>query len=162
MVLFWLLVKLDLENVTDLRIDKDGEIRFYMKWSCNNCQERTPAFVYISPQTTLDNPRGRGQVNFIYKCKFCGRESQADVEKGWEQLSYTDDDSGKFKRVVAFECRGISPEEYEPRQTWRCRSTKTETKVFKEVPIGEDWAEYDDEGDVSLLISGFAAKFERA
>lgn len=122
-------------------------------------------------------------ANLLYKCKFCGRESTVDIVEGWEKNTYDEEDSGSMKRIVvrtlsvifqcfylifslfnnvqAFECRGLVPEEYEPRAGWTCKSSKSE-HVFMEMELGDDWADYDENADESVAIYSFQSEFERA
>ena len=58
------------------------------------------------------------------------------------------------------DCRGFVPEAYLPEGNWQCKSAKSERR-FTSIALGEDWAEYDEDADASLLISNFEAKFER-
>eukprot|EP01126_Amoeba_proteus_P062493 TRINITY_DN8507_c0_g1_i2.p1 TRINITY_DN8507_c0_g1~~TRINITY_DN8507_c0_g1_i2.p1 ORF type:complete len:222 (-),score=50.34 TRINITY_DN8507_c0_g1_i2:193-768(-) len=154
MVVFKLLVKADLENVEEL-IPTD-DTRWYMKFSCSQCGEKTDKMVYVTKKEEHNNPRGRGTTNLIYTCKFCKRESYVDIVPGSEK-SYKE--SGSFQCVVEFDCRGVTPVEYEPRAGWivKCVGTTFE----EDVNLADDWADYDEEADNSVAVYGLVGKFVR-
>eukprot|EP01127_Copromyxa_protea_P010122 TRINITY_DN2447_c0_g1_i1.p1 TRINITY_DN2447_c0_g1~~TRINITY_DN2447_c0_g1_i1.p1 ORF type:complete len:158 (-),score=32.75 TRINITY_DN2447_c0_g1_i1:73-546(-) len=157
MVVYKLLLKADLENVESVVASDDT--RWYIKWSCNNCGEKTENFVYVSKHESRENPKGRGSANLLYTCKFCKRDSSVDVVKGSEK-PYSK--SGSYAGpVVEFDCRGITPEEYEPKVGWvvRCESG---TEFEDGVDFADDWVDYDDKANNSVGVYGVSGKFERA
>jgi len=69
------------------------------------------------------------------------------------------DDSGAFKTIVVFECRGAEPVEFSPRVGWRVSSAEN-GQQFDEVDLSEvDWVEYDQKNNNSVGIYEFASKF---
>lgn len=74
-------------------------------------------------------------------------------------VSYTADDSGKFKTIVQFDCRGIEPTDFSPRAGWIINSTENGQK-FDDVDLSEDdWVEYDQKNCISIGIYEFESKF---
>ena len=60
---------------------------------------------------------------------------------------------------VAFECRGVEPVKWTPIEPLSCVST--EGNRFDDVDLSEDdWADYDDENDLSVSISELEHRFE--
>jgi len=152
--------------VTNLNASEDA--RWQIKWKCG-CGELSANFVYVTAETEIQNPRGRGTTNLVYKCKFCSRESQVEiVQKKWNANSppgYNINDSGQFVRMVGFECRGMTPEEFHPKQAgWNCKSAQSPSGKTFEIgdEIADDWADYDDDARCSIGIYAFESKFERA
>lgn len=73
--------------------------------------------------------------------------------------SYTDADSGKFKTIISFDCRGIEPIEFDPRSGYIVKSIENGRK-FEDVEIEDgDWTEYDDKNKNSVAISEFKSQF---
>lgn len=73
--------------------------------------------------------------------------------------AYTDADAGKFKTIVAFDCRGIEPVEFSPRSGWIVESSENGQK-FEDVDLSEDdWVEYDQKNAISVGIYEFESNF---
>lgn len=51
----------------------------------------------------------------VIKCKMCSRENTIDIIED-SVASYTEDDVGQFKSIVTFDCRGIEPIDFDPRE----------------------------------------------
>lgn len=75
------------------------------------------------------------------------------------QGTYTENDSGKFKTLVSFDCRGIEPVDFDPRSGFTVKSTEN-GRSFDDVEIEDgDWTEYDDKNNNSVSISEFKSQF---
>lgn len=75
------------------------------------------------------------------------------------QASYTSDDAGKFKTIVAFDCRGIEPVEFSPRSGWIVKSAEN-GQTFEDVDLSDDdWVEYDNKNKISVGIYEFESNF---
>lgn len=73
--------------------------------------------------------------------------------------TYTEEDSGKFKTIVAFDCRGIEPVEFSPRTGWIAKAIDGGA-TFEEIDLSEDdWADYDEKKGNSVGISEFKSQF---
>ncbi|XP_071811229.1 CXXC motif containing zinc binding protein-like isoform X1 [Apostichopus japonicus] len=149
-------MKANLENVTNLKAD-GMDFRWYMKFQCSNCQEVSTAFQYITLAETTDLKGGRGSANLVSKCKLCSRENSVAIIP--ESLtSYNADDSNRFKTIVSFECRGMTPVEYSPRVGFVCQGAESSSKF--EVDLGEnEWVDYDEQSKESVGIYEFESKF---
>lgn len=76
--------------------------------------------------------------------------------------SYTGDDSPRFKQMVAFDCRGAEPIEFNPSDGWMCEGSESQTK-FNDVDLSEkEWADYDQKTNEPVEITEIESKFERA
>lgn len=72
---------------------------------------------------------------------------------------YTADDSGKFKVIVSFDCRGVEPVDFSPRTGWIVEASDNGQK-FEDVDLSEDdWVEYDNKNKVSIGIYEFESNF---
>lgn len=72
--------------------------------------------------------------------------------------TYTADDGGKFKTIVAFDCRGAEPVEFSPRAGWIVKSSEN-GQTFENVDLSDDWVEYDNKNKISVGIYEFESTF---
>lgn len=74
-------------------------------------------------------------------------------------VPYTADDSGNYKTICSFDCRGIEPIEFSPRVGWLVKSSEN-GQSFDEVDLSEDdWVEYDQKNKSSIGIYEFESQF---
>lgn len=72
---------------------------------------------------------------------------------------YTQEDSGKLKTIVQFDCRGLEPVAFSPRTGWIVKCAEGGPS-FADVDLSEDdWVEYDTKNDVPVEISEFKSSF---
>ncbi|XP_020624910.1 UPF0587 protein v1g245604-like isoform X4 [Orbicella faveolata] len=128
MVRIALQFKASLENLTNVRPD-DEDFRWYLKLQCQNCGEGTKDWVYMCLSESQAIKGSRGSASFVSKCKLCGRENSMDIIKD-SITAYKADDSNKFKTMVAFDCRGLEPVDFSPR----------------------DWSDYDEKASEAVGI----------
>ena len=73
--------------------------------------------------------------------------------------TYSEEDSGKFKTFVAFDCRGIEPIDFDPRSGYIVKGVEN-GQTFDDVEVEDgDWTEYDDKNKQSVGISEFKSQF---
>lgn len=64
---------------------------------------------------------------------------------------YTSADDGKFKTIIAFECRGLDVIAFDARDGWAVESGR---KTFQDVDLSEkEWVEYNDVDNVPVEIN---------
>lgn len=79
--------------------------------------------------------------------------------KSFILASYSAEDSGKFKTIVSFDCRGVEPIEFSPRSGWIVKSSEN-GQTFEDVDLSEDdWVEYDQKNKNSVGIYEFETNF---
>jgi len=172
MVKIGLQIKAYLENVTDLEAEGE-DFRWYLKFKCANCGEIPDHYQYISRLDKHPLKGGRGEATCVTKCKLCSRENSVDILED-TMAKYTMADNNKFKTIIAFDCRGMEPVEFSPRNGWQVSGYKEDEdsdsgedvggKVtgteFSDVDLTElEWAEYDERSNQSTMISEFESKF---
>lgn len=75
------------------------------------------------------------------------------------KASYTAEDVGKFKTIVAFDCRGVEPVEFSPRTGWIVKAADN-GQQFEDVDLSDDdWVEYDTKNNVSIGIYEIESNF---
>ena len=167
MVKIGLQLKAFLECCTDLEPEEKGEFRWHLKLKCANCGEVTENFVYVTPAESQEVKGGRGSANCVIKCKLCSRENSLDIVDDSEK-AYTMADNNGFKTIVTFDCRGVEPVEFSPRNGWKCKGYKEDEEgegsttgtVFEDVDLSDlEWADYDEKSEESTCISELEFKF---
>ncbi|KAL5020933.1 hypothetical protein ScPMuIL_000088 [Solemya velum] len=157
MVKIGLQFKATLENLTNLR-PEDEDFRWYVRLKCANCGEVTKEFQYLTLTENAPLKGGRGHASMVLKCKLCMRENSIDIIQ--ETIApYTEGDSGRFKTVVVFDCRGVEPIDFSPRIGYTADSSGSATK-FSEVSLIEgDWCDYDEKISESVGVYEIEHKF---
>lgn len=156
MVKFGLEVKMILENVEEIR-GCGVDMRWFFKFKCTSCGEVCETWQYVCLAESVETKGGRGSASMVQKCKMCRRENNLDIVKE-SVKSYTADDAETFKCLVAFECRGLEPTDFDIRNGWIviCESNKT----FDDVDLSEgEWYDYNDESDQSVSITEIQHRF---
>ena len=178
MVKISLQISCALENIEELRPGENHS--YFLKLRCNACGECDNVWHDVSADEFVkqDSRNAKG-YNFVIKCKLCSRENSLDLIEGSQGKSssikyssgfikvqfivfvgaYTEDDSGKFKTIITFDCRGIEPVEFDPRGGYVVKAIDN-GQTFEDVEIeGGDWTEYDDKNKNSVSIAEFKSQF---
>jgi hypothetical protein len=71
---------------------------------------------------------GRGTANVVGKCKGCRKDYSVSVLND-KLATYDVQDSGKFKTIVAFECRGVELAAYKPSGNWQCELSRDASRT---------------------------------
>ena len=92
-----------------------------------------------------------------------GAKKQANlsvVEHKGNQV-VTDDKSGEWVQIAAFECRGMEVVAWHPAENGDFTAESTGGKVFEEVDLSEgDWTDYDDDNDLAVSVMELDSKIE--
>ena len=73
------------------------------------------------------------------------------------------DDSGEFVPILAMDCRGIEPYAFHPMGEELIVTSEGGAVFRSDLTLDEgDWADYDEENDISVSISEFESKFVSA
>lgn len=158
MVRVGLQINATLENVEELETCHPN-YSFFIKIKCTNCGEESDKWHDITEsERTQQDSRNPDGFNFYMKCKMCSRENTIDiVEK--TNVKYTQEDSGKFKTIVIFDCRGAEPTAFSPRIGWIVKSSEN-GQTFEDVDLSEDdWVDYDQKNNNSVGIYEFSSQF---
>ncbi|KAF4533503.1 hypothetical protein B566_EDAN000988 [Ephemera danica] len=127
---------------------------------CMSCDTLSPAWHHISAADETEFSSLKGNVNFCMKCKFCKRPGFIDIIKDSNSV-YKEEDSGEFKTIVSFECKGIEPVEYTFEDGWNVKALDQNT-VFENVNLmSNDWMDYDTKSNMPVSISDLKSKFVR-
>lgn len=158
MVKIALSIKAVLENVVEVKC-LDDDFRYYLKLKCTSCGEKTDSWQYVCLAESVETKGGRGSASMVLKCKMCKRENHIDILKD-TITSYTMEDSESFKVIVAFECRGVEPIDYDFRSGWSVYSDMN--KIFEDVDLSEkEWYDYNDENNEPVSITEVEHQFTK-
>lgn len=141
-------IKAALVNVTDLKpASEDYEWSF--KFECTKCHEIGDNFVSFTSQDVTQITNSRGEANLVMKCKFCSSQGNASVIAG--PFAYTIDNSEEKTTLLALECRGIEPVEFEPRDEWTAKGTESDTTF--DINMSEnEFYDYDEKASTEVTI----------
>ncbi|XP_004251192.2 uncharacterized protein [Solanum lycopersicum] len=169
MVKFMLLIKAELDNITDLQPQggcDDDNFRYYFKLKCTLCGEITQKETYVRLVETVPHPVGKGHIrlgkghtHLVQKCKFCGRDGTITMISGLGRpLTHADSAAGKSAPLMLFDCRGFEPLDYVFRGEWEAESLKG--TIFEGIDLsGDEFVEYDERGEAPVMTSRPSATF---
>lgn len=167
MVKIGLQIKANLEFVTGLIPESPGDFRWHLKLKCNQCGEVPNHWQYVTLAEEQPLKGGRGSANFVSKCKMCSHQNSLDIKEE-SIVAYDYKDNNQFKTIVAFDCRGLEPVDFEPRDGWQAQGYKEDedgdgkatSTTFSDIDLSDkEWADYDDKSGESTVISEFEVKF---
>ncbi|KAI9499008.1 hypothetical protein BDB00DRAFT_797805 [Zychaea mexicana] len=157
MVKLGLYLKVNLENVTDLK--PVHEYEWHFKIQCGSCRETDENWISFNPHDTVDMPGSRGSANLVMRCKFCKRESSAQFECGIQ--AYSAEKNNAFQKIASFDCRGLELVDFSPRDPWVAEGTESGTK-FEDIDLSEgEWAEYDEKSGEPVGIAEIEVQFKK-
>lgn len=167
MVKIGLQIKANLEFVTGLIPENIEDFRWHLKLKCTQCGEIPNHWQYATLNEEQPLKGGRGSANYVSKCKMCSHQNSLDIKED-SVTGYDFADCNKFKTIVIFDCRGLEPVDFDPRDGWKAQGykenedgegSKTST-FFNEVDLSDkEWADYDESSGESTVISEFEVKF---
>uniref|UniRef100_A0A0D6R8U4 CXXC motif containing zinc binding protein n=1 Tax=Araucaria cunninghamii TaxID=56994 RepID=A0A0D6R8U4_ARACU len=162
MVQFLLEIKAELENLTNLQPQggcDDPEFSYYFKLKCGNCGEVSQKETCVTLSEMVDQPKSRGKVHLVQKCKFCNREGSVLMIRG-RGRPYTVEDSETqvFGPLMLFDIRGFEPVDFVFKDGWSAESI-TGTKYDNINFLEGDFVEYDEKGECPVGISELKYNF---
>lgn len=152
MVKFYLKVKADLSNVTDLEpLDEPTTpYEYTFKILCTNCREQHGKPVNINRFEEHEITGSRGDASFVFRCKNCKSEHSAQITRTADKLKI--EDTGAWAKILEIDARGIEFDEFLAEGRWKCKGAET-TSQFDEVDLEDaEWYDYDEKanGEVSV------------
>uniref|UniRef100_A0A8R1ICJ2 CXXC motif containing zinc binding protein n=1 Tax=Caenorhabditis japonica TaxID=281687 RepID=A0A8R1ICJ2_CAEJA len=106
----------------------------------------------------LEVPGSRGEANLVEKCKLCGRVNTLSILTDLFK-SYKIEQNEKFQQIAVFDCRGLEPIDFDPRDEWTATSVETGS-AFAEIDLSEkEWVDFDDKAMEAVEIGEMAVQF---
>ena len=156
MGIFVLFVRCELEGIARVQFAEGA------RWCLDlENQGESKTGVYICPDEEYEVPGGRGMANFVMKWSESKRDCNISIIelKDFTRNQYTAGDVGEFVPVVAFECRGCDVVGFKLHDPFEIESTGG--YVWKDAELDDaEWCEYDEENDLSVMLTEFESKIE--
>ncbi|KAH8696573.1 DUF866 domain protein [Talaromyces proteolyticus] len=149
-----LVLTADLQGVTELRPKDTEEDPYYytFKVLCSSCREEHPNWVSFTRYEKHDIPGSRGEANFVWKCKLCGKTHSASISAGPNAYEATENNRSKGQKVVEFDCRGLEFTQFKPDGEWEAKGAETST-AFTGIDLTEgEWYDYDEKASEEVSI----------
>ncbi|KAL1994780.1 hypothetical protein VTN49DRAFT_967 [Thermomyces lanuginosus] len=147
-----LVLSAELQGVTDLRPKDTAEDPYYytFKVQCSSCRETHPNWVSFTRFDSREIPGSRGEANFVWKCKLCGRTHTANITAG--PHTYVADNDDKVQKIIELECRGLEFTEFKPEGEWEAKGVESNT-AFTSIDLTEgEWYDYDEKAGEEVSI----------
>lgn len=173
-------LQMAVEEQENVELDVELVEEWHMRIQCSNCRTVHPAPVYLRPgvlvravchalaaasahvgAAQIDIPGSRGQAHLVMKCKGCERHGSIEIvpKKGAATRVSAND---TWTTVLSLECRGFEPTELDLAATRTVRAVGTTGTVFADLEWdGADWADYDDDANLSVSLMGVRSQFVR-
>ncbi|CAD6883953.1 unnamed protein product [Tilletia controversa] len=166
MPFFALSIKAQCENVTGLE-PADDEFSVICRVKCTSCHEEHPNIVGMQYGEEKELTKSRGTAHLVMSCNFCRSQMSAKFEEPtskaplYRPYAPPESSGADFQVLCVADCRGMEMVSFEPRGTWKCRSTASKTE-FTDVTFEDgEWTDYDEKGDVPVSIMEFESKWTR-
>jgi hypothetical protein len=135
MVLLVLYVKAELENIGSIKFPANLQYCFDVKDAQSDEEKKG---VYLCADEIAEIDGSKGDANFVMRFPDCKKQCTVtftDV-KGVTREEYTEEDSGTFVPIRAFDCRGLELSNWTPNGGLVVRSK--EGTVWEDVDLGAD------------------------
>ncbi|KAI8610560.1 hypothetical protein BC830DRAFT_1069725, partial [Chytriomyces sp. MP71] len=162
-----LLLKAELENLTNLRVPVDYDFEFKVK--CASCHAEHAAWVSINATVSEEIPNSRGEANFVMRCKECKAQTNASFVVSFPPSPTLQPYTGATpqpQRVLTIETRGLDFVGWRPTygQAWTAEGEES-GMVFDDIEFEEgelDWAGYDEKAGCSVGVNGIEGSFAKS
>jgi len=176
MVLFFLMMKAETENVGEIVLRRNSNIRISVLNPLSGDEVRENVVFNLSETVEQDESAREPPHHFTLKWEGSKKASILQVLdeketasalkkkkkfKGEKPRNYTNDDSGNFVPILCMECRGLEPYAFHPMKDEFVITSEGGYAFDEEIELGEgDWADYDAENDVPVSLEEIEFKFE--
>lgn len=154
---YFLKVKADLENIQQLTPVAGNLWKFDIQTPGGG---ESRSGITVSADDIYPLEGSRGEANFIIKWPYANDQSYIKIITHKSVASsITAEKSGSFVTLLAMECRNIEPTAWYPSFDFLARSS--EGTLFEQIDLSDrDWAEYDEEHDLSVSVTNLEYKIE--
>lgn len=159
-----LLLSAELNGVTNLQPKDTEESPYYytFKVQCTSCRETHPNWVSFNRFEQHEVPGSRGEANFVWKCRLCGRTHSASIVAGPNSYDPEKDDKRKGLKVIDIDCRGLEFTEFKPEGEWEAKGVESSTS-FTSIDLSEgEWYDYDEKASEEVSINELKWEIGRA
>ena len=174
MVLFLLYMKCETENIGEIELRKDVNLRISVR---NPLGDEVRDNVVFNPSETVEQEEGSREPAHHFSLKWEGskkasvlrildaKEAATALKKKKQKdgvpRNFTADDSGDWVPLLAMECRGLEPYEFKPMRDEFVITSEGGCRFDEEIELGEgEWTEYDADNDCPVSLEDIQFKFE--
>ncbi|KUL83315.1 hypothetical protein ZTR_11332 [Talaromyces verruculosus] len=150
----------ELQGVSNLQPQDTEEEPYYytFKVLCSSCREEHPNWVSFSRYEKHDIPGSRGEANFVWKCKLCGKTHSASITAGPHAYQIAENPKDKTQKIIELDCRGLEFTEFKADGDWEAKGAETPT-AFSGIDLSEgEWYDYDEKAGEEVSVKD--VKFE--
>ncbi|EGV59962.1 hypothetical protein CANTEDRAFT_115987 [Yamadazyma tenuis ATCC 10573] len=156
-------IKANLENCTDVEpVDNEDYPHDYgFTIECKACKFRHPKQIMVNRFDTehvqLYVNKPTRVVNFSIKCKDCRRVLFIILKRTEQSLTLQDSEHDTFVPILDVHTHGCIIIDFSLEDQFQCKTMKG--KVIDGVDLrGNDWSEFDENGNVPMTITDFSYK----
>ncbi|KAJ5811703.1 DUF866 domain protein [Penicillium riverlandense] len=148
-----LILSADLQGVTALKpTDTEDNPYFYsFRVKCTGCHEEHPNWVSFNRFEQHEIPGSRGEANFVWKCRLCGKTHSASVISGPHSVEMKQD-KRKGQKIIDMDCRGLEFTEFKPDGEWEAKGVESGTSFSAIDLMEEEWYDYDEKAGEEVSI----------
>jgi Eukaryotic protein of unknown function (DUF866) len=176
MVLFLLYIKCEMENVGEIQLRSDANLRISVRNPLSDSEVREN--VVFNPSETVEQDESSREPDHHFRLKWEGskkasvlrvldaNEAAAALKKKKQHKdgpprSCTGEDGGNWVPMLAMECRGLEPYAFHPMKDEFIITSEGGTQFDEDIEFGDgDWADYDAENDCAVSLEDIQFKFE--
>jgi hypothetical protein len=142
-------------NVAEVSPSPDCLLHFTV--TCSSCNEVNASPITVDPNDKVDMQGSRGTSNFVFKCKFCKRESSANI-LSVNKWTFSGND---WQTMVIVECRGLEFTRWFPNNPFTVTSSGGST--FNDVDLSDEdgWVDYDEKVGEEVSIMDISHRFTK-
>ncbi|KAM5441509.1 hypothetical protein MferCBS31731_003580 [Microsporum ferrugineum] len=162
--MFTLTLSAQVSGVTDIHPKDTPDDPYYytFKVQCTSCREVHPNWVNVSRFEQNEVPGSRGEANFVWKCRLCGRTHSANITTGPMAFDESKESKGKGQKIIEFDCRGLEFTEFKADGKWEATGIESGTK-FGEINLEEgEWYDFDEKQGEEVSITEISWEIRRA
>ena len=152
---FMIYIKANLQHVQSFRPSENA--RYCLTLTSGDDEREN---IWLDPKIKEEAPGGRSETNLIIRFEGAKKPATVDFIGGDIIAEYTENDSGQWVAIQAFECRGCEITKYSPQDDWIVIGESGQEFV-EEIMLSDDWCDYDEGADVSPEITDLEMKVER-
>ncbi|KAI5298787.1 hypothetical protein KEM55_002932, partial [Ascosphaera atra] len=109
-------------------------------------------------QDQIEIPGSRGEANFVWKCRSCGKAHTALIRNS---ATAYDSIEGERKNIIELDCRGLEPTDFIADGEWLATGSESATP-FSGIDLGEgEWYDYDEKAGDEVSITDLEWEIKR-
>lgn len=149
-----LMLKATLEGLDSLKPTDTAQTPFEYTFEieCTSCREKHDKEITINRFEQHEISGSRGEANFVFRCKYCKRESTISIER--TKQDYTLEADGAPVALLQMEARGVDFVSFIPQGNFEAIGSHKSKTPFNEIDLSEgEFYDYDDNAGNEVSIT---------